>query len=403
MWALTMLDLKQLLSSPAVVGTAILPPIGMAMLLAVLSLTVLEQPVALVVESHGPYAARMEKLIRSDEEAYILTVTDSVTASRLLRDQEVAAVITIPADFDREASDHDAVLQLKLNNIDIDFADDIRRSVDQAVGQFDAPSLGLHDKLDKSNEEVGNSKAVSGIESDSDESEEQSSGPYEYYVEPGTNAYHIDVQEHDLRITNVDFLHYQLIPVLVLLVLNVGMTGTALLCVADVERGTARLLILAPISSWALVAGRMLGGFLASLAVLTPVLWVCIAVRAIVVPDNHWAAVIALFIVVALCAAAMGAGLGTVLRGRRNVAMASSIAATYLFFMGGGFTTIAFLPQWLRAISAFNPMRYAIDGLREALFYPTLTGFSADIAILTAASVIAMFIASVMVVHSWRR
>ena len=46
-----------------------------------------------------------------------------------------------------------------------------------------------------------------------------------------------------------------------------------------------------------------------------------------------------------------------------------------LFFLGGGFTTIAFLPQWLHNISVFNPIRYSIDGMRQALFYPTLSGF----------------------------
>jgi ABC-2 type transport system permease protein len=415
MGALATLDLRRWFQSPAAIGSALLPPLGMALLLAVLSLSVTEQPVALVVESHGPYAGRMAKLIRADKEAYRLIPTDAGTADRLLRDQEVAAVITIPADFDRKAPDHAAVLQLKLNNIDIDFADDIRRSVDRSAGQFDAPRLGAEaegDATEAKGSDAGSAGASGSkengarTEEESEADEEaaaQNAGLYTYYVDPDANPYHIQVEEHDLRVTNVDFLHYQLVPVLVLLVLNISMTGTALLCAEDGERGTARLLVTSPVSPWALVAGHLLGGLVASLIVLLPVVGSGLATHAIVVPAGHWTAFLVLLPVIALSAAGLGAGLGAVLRGRANVAMASSVLATYLFFMGGGFTTIAFLPRWLRILSAFDPMRYAIDGLRQVLFYPDLTGFGADLAVLVGTTAGAILLGAVLVIRSWRR
>jgi ABC-2 type transport system permease protein len=191
--------------------------------------------------------------------------------------------------------------------------------------------------------------------------------------------------------------------VLVLLVLNVGMTGTALHCASDAELGTARLLVLAPVSPWALVTGRLFGGMLASLAIFIPVIGISMAIQVLTVPANHWPALIALFLAIALCASGLGAALGTVLRGGRNVAMASTILVTYLFLMGGGFTTIAFLPRWLRVLSAFDPMRYAIDGLREALFYPNLTGFTTNLAVLTGTAAASVLLGVVMVVRSWKR
>lgn len=413
--ALALLDLKRWLRTSAAIGSALLPPLGMALLLAVLAMSVTEQPVALVVEAHGPYAARMEKLLRADEEAYLLKVTDAGTAERLLENQVVAAIITIPADFDRRAAAYNAELHLKLNNVQIDFADDIRRSVERSAGQFDAPGLGLGDVPE---EEKERAKAEGGAGQEKEgapkteaerekEEEAAESGPVEapepFFISPAANPYHIAVEEHDLRITKVDFLHYQLIPVLVLLVLNVGMTGTALFCAEDGERGTARLLALTPVPAWALIVGRLLGGFLASLGVLIPVVGICLAAHTIVVPAHHWPALCALFPVIALCAAGLGAGLGAALRGGRNVAMASSILATYLFLMGGGFTTIAFLPRWLRVVSAFDPMRYAIDGLREALFYPHLTGFATDFAVLAGTAALSVLLGSALAVRSWRR
>ena len=98
----------------------------------------------------------------------------------------------------------------------------------------------------------------------------------------------------------------------------------------------------------------------------------------------------------------MGTALGSVLRGTKNIGMAASLLATYLFFLGGGFTTIAFLPAWLRNISTFNPIRYAIDGMRQALFYPNLSGFSRDLAVLLGAAALSVLIGSTLVHRSGR-
>ena len=76
--------------------------------------------------------------------------------------------------------------------------------------------------------------------------------------------------------------------------------------------------------------------------------------------------------------------------------------ATYFFFLGGGFTTIAFLPKWLQHISLLNPIRYAIDGMRQALFYPDLRGVATDLAVLTGTAIGAVIIGSGVVVRSWR-
>lgn len=372
MWSLACLDLLLWRRMPLAIASTLIPPLGMTILLVVLSLTVSQEPVALVIQSNGLNALKMAELIQSDTDAYALQITNMQEATRMLQDQEVAAIITIPPDFDQKVATHTASLQLTLNNVDIDFSDDIRRSVDRSVGQFDAPQLGLEGEL-QTNSNIASTP----------------------------NPYHIAIDEHDLRKTNVDFLHYQVLPVLVLLVLSTGLMGTALLCAQDVERGTARHLVLAPLSAWVLVAGRLLGGFLTSLAVLIPAVGICLLTGVVVPPADHWLALAALFMATAFGAAGLGAILGTLLRGTRNIAMASSILATYLFFLGGGFTTIAFLPQWLRDISAFNPIRYAIDGMRQVLFYPDLTGFSTDLAVLVGTALLAVLVGSIVVRRSW--
>ena len=345
-WTLAKLDLLLWSRMPLAIASALIPPAGMTMLLVVLSFAVTQEPVALVVQSTQPNTRYMQNLISSDTEAYLLDTVDEHTAQQMLASQHVAAIITIPKNFDQKVYTDTAQLNLTLNNIDIDFSDDIRRAVDRSVAQFSAPQLGLAGEEDKT-ATIANATAINSI----------------------PNPYRISINEHDLRQTNVSFLNYQVIPAFILLIISIGLMGTALLCANDIERKMSRNLIMAPVSSWILVAGRLLGGLLMSTIIVLPILFICFLFGVIAPPLAHIPVLIALFLATGLCAAGLGAALGSLLRGAKLVAMASSVIATYLFFLGGGFTTIAFLPEWLQDISAFIPTRYAIDGMRQTLFY----------------------------------
>ena len=380
MWTIAKHDLLMWRRMPSAIACAIIPPVGMTLILVTLSLAVLKQPVALVVEGHGPYAQRMQQIIESDTDSYVnydfskkLQATDTKTAQRLLENQQIAAIIKIPSDFDQNAQKSMGKLHLILNNVDIDFADDIRRSVDRSVAHFDAPILSPKD---------------------AEEADKK-------FVLDKSNPYRVLIDEYDLRETNVEWLHYQVIPALVLLVLSVGLMGTALLCAQDIERKTARYLLLTPQHTWILVGGRLLGGVIASLIALVPAVALCMCFGIIAPPPNHWPAFVAIFVGTAVCASSLGAIVGTLLSGSRTIAMASSVLATYMFFLGGGFTTIAFLPSWLQTVSSFIPMRYAIDGMRQALFYSTLDGVTMDIAVLYLTALLCTIIGSIAVRRSW--
>jgi ABC-2 type transport system permease protein len=369
-WRLAALDLSLWRRSPAAIAAALAPPLAMALLLYVLTLAVGRQPVALVVESHGRHAARMEGILRSEGDAYLITQTDRAGAQRMLQSQQVAAMIVIPPDFDSGVPRQQGRLEVVLNNVDLDFADDIRRTVARSAARFDAPDV-----------------VTPTYEGEIDRSE--------------LNPYRVNVMTSELRHTTVDYLHYSIIPALVLLVLSVGMMGTALLCAQDVERGTARYLALSPLPAAALVAGRLLGGLLAALLVIAPIIALATWTGIVAPPPGHWPALIAVFGATALCAAGLGAALGATLRGARLVSMAASVVSTYLFFLGGGFTTIQFLPDWLRLITAFVPVRYAIDGLRQTLFYPGLNGVAFDLQVLFATAAVAIAAGAFFVRRSW--
>ena len=99
----------------------------------------------------------------------------------------------------------------------------------------------------------------------------------------------------------------------------------------------------------------------------------------------------------------LGTLLGVALRDTRLVTMTGLNASVYLFFLGGGFTTVAFLPYWLQVASRFIPTSYAIEGLRQALFYPDLHGFRTDLAVLTGSAILSVLLASIMLSRAWRR
>ena len=79
------------------------------------------------------------------------------------------------------------------------------------------------------------------------------------------------------------------------------------------------------------------------------------------------------------------------------------LGRTNLFFLGGGFTTVAFLPNWIQTVSQFVPTSYAINGLRQALFYPSLIGFERDLSVLAGCAIVSVVLAALMLTRAWKR
>jgi ABC-2 type transport system permease protein len=354
-WTMARLDLAVWRKSPWAIAAAVIPPLGMLVLVKVLTLAVTAQPVALVVEGRGPQARLIAEFIRDDTESYQLVVTTRQRAHRLLQQQKVVAVIDVPKGFDAAVARGHAVLPYTLNNVDIDVADDIRRSIDTSVAQYDAPQFGASAR--------GRAAA-------------------EALVVP--NPYRVDISETDLRRTDVPFDTYQTLPVLLLLVITVGVLGGALLGSRDYERRTMTFLRQAPIPRFSFVLGRLLGTLLATVVLVVPVVTYLSWKGTIDPPPGHWPPFLAVLAATAVLSAGLGVLLGLVLRRATTVALAGVTVGTYLFFLGGGFTTIAFLPGWLRTISRAVPTRYAIDGMRQTLFYPDLNGVTTDLVALGA-------------------
>jgi ABC-2 type transport system permease protein len=399
-WGVARNDLAVWMRSPAAIATALLPALGMGVLVAMLTNSVGQQPVALVVQGQGRMGTRMAKIIRADAEAYLLTDMTVADAEHAIGEQRVAAIIVVPENFDQSVAMGNAAVDLYLNNVDIDLADDLRRSVTRSVAEFDAPQLGLLGELH---------------------------GPSQAVLLP--NPYRVAVAERDLRDTNVSFLQYQVIPIIVLVVISIGLLGTALLTARDFQRGTAKMLVLSPAGRLPLVLGRLLGGTLITVALIAPLVALGFVTRHIpycaddsglpqwakllfsgpcawtlsVTSWSHALALAALLLAVTLTTVGLGTLLGIAIREERLVTMVGLNGAAYLFFLGGGFTTVAFLPAWIQTLSRFVPTSYAIEGLRQALFYPDLVGFSRDLMVLSGCAAVSIGLAAMILARAWRR
>jgi ABC-type multidrug transport system permease subunit len=400
MWGMARLDLAVWRRSPSAIAAALLPALGMAVLVAVLTNSVGQQPVALVVKGHGRFAERMARILRADVDAYLLHEMTASEAERALAEERIAAIVVVPENFDQSVPNGNAIVDLYLNNVNIDLSDDIRRSVTRSTAEFDAPQLGLLGELH---------------------------GPSAGQLLP--NPYHIAVAEHDLRETNVSFLQYQVIPIVVLIVISVGLLGTALLTAHDFERNRAKMMLVSPAGRLPLVIGRLLGGTIITAALLAPLIaagflthyipycsegaetgvWLKLLMSApcawnLPVPTLlHAAALIALLASLTLMTVGLGTLVGIALRDVRLVTMTGLNCSAYLFFLGGGFTTVAFLPDWIERISRFMPTRYAIEGLRQALFYPDLIGFQQDLLVLLFCGMVSIGLASLFLAKAWSR
>lgn len=372
-WAIARHDLALWIRSPGLIAASLLPALGMGLLVAVLTLSIGMQPVALVQEGRGPLADHLAHLLELDDEAYILhRVDDRADAEAALRDLRVAAVIVIPADFDLRVARADANIELQLDNVvDVDLADDIRRSVTRSLAEFEAPQLGIMGELH---------------------------GPTDGLLLP--NPFRVAIAEHDRRDTTVEFFAYELVPIFVMVVLSVGLLGTGLSVARDRQRRTHALLALAPVAPGGVILGKLLGGVLASATVLVPLVALSIAAGWLAPPPGHWPAFIGILGTLTIAAVGFGLLLGLVVRRTRVLAMLGLNVAAYLFFLGGGFATVAFLPDWLRTIARFVPTTYAIDGLRQVLFYPDLVNVGRDVTVLVLTAVAAVLLGSAALARS---
>jgi ABC-type multidrug transport system permease subunit len=361
-------DIGVWLRQPTAITATILPAIAFMIILYFGAQAVGRNPVALVVQDNGSRAQELVSILnRSDAFKVSLITTKQDEAEQALKHIQVAAVITIPSNFDIafNARKSDPVT-IHINNLNLDFTNDLRRSLPAAISEFYSSTQANNSIINNNNTNIN-------------------------------NPIKIHVRETDLRKQDVDLLRFEIVPNMVLLLTTAGIVNAGLATAREWEDSTIKELLLAPISRSSLIAGKIIAGWLTTMLVAAVVL-VIGAVTGYLRPDSllYWLTTIVIIMLIALASVGIGVAIGSAARRFQRVTAVGIPLSIDLFFLSGGITVAAFLPAWLQTVAHFIPTFYGTHALQTSIFYSSIEGLAQDILVLvgTAFATIALAVFS---------
>ena len=346
-WSMLKKDLRVWLRQTANISATFVPPIGFLLVSALGTAAVGRSPVALVTLDHGAQGVQMQQIFH---QADVFRISDATPeqARQLYRSIQVVAIITIPADFTQRVQAHQqSPLNVEVNNLNLDFTNDIRRSVPDVITQF-------------------------------------------YQAQGSASPIKVTLHEENLRQRDIELFEYSVLPTIVLLLTISGIVNGGLATAREWESQTVKELLLSPTPRSALVTGKVLAGF-----VITFVLGVCVLLVGYALgwtqPQGvYWLTALLAIALLALTSAGLGVALGAAIQRIQPTIAASTNASLYLFFLAGGTGVLAFAPQWLQNIATFIPLTYGRHALEMAVFYSSSDLLGRDLAILAGAALVAV-------------
>lgn len=342
-------DIGIWLRQPANIAATILPPIAFLLVGALGAAAVGRSPVALVTLDSGVQGQQMAQIIHN---AGVFRITDATTsqAQSLLNNIDVVAVITIPADFTQRVEAHQhAPIDVTVNNLNLDFTNDIRRAVPDAITQY-------------------------------------------YQAQGSGSPILVTMRETNLRSRDIELFQYSVIPTILLLLMISGLVNGGLSTAREWESRTVKEMLLSPAARGTIIAGKVLAGFLTTFGLGVFVLLLSDLLGWTQPTGIYWLSALLTIALVSLLSCSLGVAIGAALR-RVQVVIAVAInVALYLYFLAGGIGVLAFEPGWLQAIAAFVPLSYGRHALEQAVFYSASDQFGQDMLVLAAFALAAIIL-----------
>ena len=344
-WSVGLNDVRIWLKRPVVIFTTLLPSIMYVLITYFISATVGQPPIALVTTSSGPATAAFISLL-ADSGDFRITPSDASTAATELTDMSVAAVVTVPSDFDTTwQRSRRASVTMVVNNVNDDIQGDLRRSLAEAIHTFS----------------IQNGTATSAA---------------------------VALDETDTYTAHITLAQYRILAGLVLVVVVAGVVNAGLSMSQDFERGTIQELLMAPVPQIWIVTGKIVGGWLTTMPVALFACAISFAAGVLQPAPAFWIPLIVVLFVVGLAGSAVGVAVGATLRRYQLVTSVSVTVGLYLFFLSGGISVFAFLPEVLQNIARGMPLFYAIQSLQHLVFDQAMSDFWASLGIVTALAVV---------------
>lgn len=315
------------------------------------SIAVGRNPVALVVQDKGAVAEQVARAIVASDVFRVSRVSAN-QAQALYDGLAVGAVLTIPPGFSQAVERHqDAPILVVANNLNLDFMNDVRRSVPDAITVYYG---GLQD-----------------------------------------SPLSITVAQRNLRPRDVDLFQFEIVPLIALLVTVVGLIASSSGAAREFETLSIKEIMLAPSRQVAVVLGKVAASWLATCAMGLIMLAAGYALGW-TRPEGVFVLTTLLAVaLVALFASTAGIALGCLLRRVQSVNVLSTTGSVWLFFLAGGLGIIQFEPVFLRQVAAFDPLTYGTHMLQMSIFYNSFDRLGQDVLVLLGASV-ALFVVSLV-------
>jgi ABC-2 type transport system permease protein len=162
----------------------------------------------------------------------------------------------------------------------------------------------------------------------------------------------------------------------------------------DRQFGFLKETLVAPVSRFKIILGRILGGATVALIQGILVLAICFIVGFRV--ENLMLVPVALcfmFLIAVLCAA-IGTAIASVLEDMQGFQLIMNFLIMPLFFFSNALFPLEGLPKVLRFVIHLNPLSYGIDGLRGSLTHGFHFGLGFDFVILNIVAVILVGVGS---------
>jgi ABC-2 type transport system permease protein len=324
-----------------------IPILSILLLSAVGAAAVGRSPVALVTLDTGPKGRQMQQIFHQAD-VFRLTDASPQQAQALLKQLDVVAVITIPADFTQRVEAHDSSpVDVTVNNLNLDFTNDIRRAVPDAITQF-------------------------------------------YAAQGSASPIKVTMQEDDLRSRDVQIFQYMVLPAIVLLLMSNGLVTSGIATAREWETRRIKEMLLSPVARSAIIIGKVLAGFTTTLLLGVVIFSLGAALNWTRPEGSHVVTSLLIMALVALLSTGLGVAVGAALQRIQPVTMFSILVSFYLFFLAGGIGVLAFEPIWLQNIAAFSPLTYGVHALQQAVFYSSSDQLGRDVLVLSLSALVAL-------------
>lgn len=343
--AVCLKDLRAWLHRPWLVLGTLLVPLSYTLVAFLGSAATGASPVAVVDLDRGPDGPQIVRAINGAQ-VFRVHSASAAEAAWMYAQLQVAAVITIPADTTALISGHrHAQIGVRVDNLNRDLADDIRRAVPDALITW-----------------------------------------YTTWQHPG--PVRVALAESRIRPQDVQLDQYTILPVITLVITVCGILVAGLAAAEEWERRTVQELLQAPCAPAVIIAGKIAAAWILTTTVAASVLLAGAAAGWTRPAGAGWAASLAAIALGSLSASGLGIAIGSWGRRKQPVSVAATIAAVELFALSGGLGVIFFEPGWLQKIAWWDPLTYMTHSLQQAVFYHSGTGAVRDCLVLAASAAV---------------